>query len=1148
MTNKEITEMIKKYESKWGRLGYTNIMRPELNHSGAEGGTKMSSIANDLIAFRKKVAAGREANRQAHKTTVNVNDLNQRYFEELTTNGTLIHALPSLGEKRSDNKYYQKIDNYYSDGRARYFWSKDEWDAYQKEKNAKYAQQAEAERKNASQQSSAPKANHLAEAEAETAKRKEEAEAAKIKEENIRKNAAAASNAGADRAASESKSVNAQKSQASGAQAETGAKIDRALKEGGTKAAVREVTKTKEWDDYISVMKEAVNAGYDPLTMTRNQLKDADADLGKRAEEAEKKFREMYGGDDASKRDLKVELGKIAEEAINTAKSEKEAAKKTIADRDAAIKAGQKSEQNRQMNETRKENKQLYDDANELAAEKLSVNNKSAIDDIEMAISKSSGLKPHEVNKLVTEKASKYYSDEDKKKDEDARMALIEERLALYDEIDKLGNGTNDYNNIDKVRKAQELGRKINQMERDEYDKEIKATLDALEDLMNDPKYGKTAADRLEFDGLLYDITRDLNEYGKETHVNKQIQEFVDKYYKGAGKSAKHSAFDDEDYLAHADSNARGSFRQNAKYYKREGEPGRYRYYYTKEEYDAAHGKKNDAASAMKKIQQMHERHEPNVNTWIKEDGVYEKGNDGKFHKTDKDWKQMRQESIDKADKAIQDAAKQSGYKGLKKDIFDDERMQEMLTQYEGGFENYGWELNDNGSISGMTEDDDAYFKKMEDWMKSFKDSTGIDVTKNPDFQKALSDEIRKRYNSMKKQAVDRRNEASGNKKYAAAHSAMVDSEELMDEYSVFMERVNKGKEMNRLSHSSFISPAMLNRRYEEELDSKAILIHSGNFKYYNKIDLGNGKTRYFYTKAEWDAYNREKSSGNAADSEGAKYDAWKKEQAQKKAQAENIRKNTEAAGNAEKEKWESVKKTAAEAPKLASINIGANVAKAIGKSEMTHPLSQALSDNLGPDALSRALTSNLNSLSTEEKIANDRAEISRKNDEGRDAAIAKSRKIEQDRMKAYEIEENYNKAIEEYNVVAKDLEEEYFSDVKTQKEYIEAMEDLIDDMKDCYEDVDNPDGVEITWSEDGASYVASIPEYQEKINELSNAYTQKINEISDYHKNVKYATDDLNNLYDELHKISNEMQLVTIESQSKIYPYLTNVFKEVLD
>ena len=34
--------------------------------------------------------------------------------------------------------YYNKIDNYYGPGKSRYFYSKEEWDAYQKEKNAMY--------------------------------------------------------------------------------------------------------------------------------------------------------------------------------------------------------------------------------------------------------------------------------------------------------------------------------------------------------------------------------------------------------------------------------------------------------------------------------------------------------------------------------------------------------------------------------------------------------------------------------------------------------------------------------------------------------------------------------------------------------------------------------------------------------------------------------------------------------------------------------------------------------------------------------------------------------------------------------------------------------------------------------------------------
>ena len=40
MTMDEINKMIANYESKWGKLGHTNIMNPELNHSGIDGNTK----------------------------------------------------------------------------------------------------------------------------------------------------------------------------------------------------------------------------------------------------------------------------------------------------------------------------------------------------------------------------------------------------------------------------------------------------------------------------------------------------------------------------------------------------------------------------------------------------------------------------------------------------------------------------------------------------------------------------------------------------------------------------------------------------------------------------------------------------------------------------------------------------------------------------------------------------------------------------------------------------------------------------------------------------------------------------------------------------------------------------------------------------
>lgn len=41
--------------------------------------------------------------------------------------------------------------------------------------------------------------------------------------------------------------------------------------------------------------------------------------------------------------------------------------------------------------------------------------------------------------------------------------------------------------------------------------------------------------------------------------------------------------------------------------------------------------------------------------------------------------------------------------------------------------------------------------------------------------------------------------------------------------------------------------------RYEfyDNLNRYQSLSHSGNYKYYNKIDLPGGETRYFYTKEE---------------------------------------------------------------------------------------------------------------------------------------------------------------------------------------------------------------------------------------------------------------------------------------------------------
>ena len=636
-THEELLQKIKDYESKWGKLGHTNIIHPEKNtiyHSGtnkdiSQGGNKtMSRMDNDLYKFRQKVAAGKEANKLAHKSYISPEELNKMNYEQLMKSRTLVHAQnPLYGQQNPNAKYYKREGE---PGKYRYYYTKEEWDAAHKQGSASTEANREAQERQ--QYETNKKIENY------TNKQNVTNTSSNTRENNL--------------------------------QADFTKKFSDIARQS-PEAAAKEIVNDE--NTKIKTLYNKVNDGFRKGIITwKNGRFEKDENASDSDYENIKNEIEAYSdqlenfikGVDAaagSGRKTKDAVAKIMADEIESmyqkAEKGKENLKANQNAREEAIKKSQKAEQDRQIDEIKKENKKLYDDANDLAAEKMSVNNKSAIDDIKMAISKSSGRKIHEINKIVDEKVSEYYPEEERKKDEAARMALIEERNTLYDEINKNG-GTNDYKNIDKTRKELELGRKIRDMERNEYEKEIKATLDALEDLMNDPDYGKNAAKWLEFDGLLYGITRDLNEYGKKTHVNKQIQEFIDKYYKGAKKennSAKHSTS--------------------------------------------------------------------------------------------------------------------------------------------------GKALITNSSMG----------------------------------------------------------------------------EEIMDEYAIFQQKVKRGKEMNRIAHSTFISPEELNAKYEKDLESQGILVHGGNYKYYNKIDLPNGTTRYFYTKAEWDAYQ-----------DGKGQDAKKK-------QEETIRKNKEA-------------------------------------------------------------------------------------------------------------------------------------------------------------------------------------------------------------------------------------------------------------
>lgn len=247
MTLEEMHNKIKEYESKWGKLGHTNIMKPEkytIEHSGlSKGETKMPNMTNDFYAFRRKVAEGREKNKIAHTATINITDLNKRYFEQITTDGTLIHSNIPYGQG-----YYQKIEKYYPDGRTRYF-SKAEWDAYQEElKRNQYEQQKKVDQ---AKQSTGAKATATIDAEARSKweadqKVKKANEAAAKKESDANKNTRAA-------------------------QANT---VLEAEKQGGTKAAIDAFKKTDAYKEYFNkIYKRIAEAGIDPDDITNVEKK-----------------------------------------------------------------------------------------------------------------------------------------------------------------------------------------------------------------------------------------------------------------------------------------------------------------------------------------------------------------------------------------------------------------------------------------------------------------------------------------------------------------------------------------------------------------------------------------------------------------------------------------------------------------------------------------------------------------------------------------------------------------------------------------------------------------------------------------------------------------------------------------------------------
>ena len=205
-------------------------------------------------------------------------------------------------------------------------------------------------------------------------------------------------------------------------------------------------------------------------------------------------------------------------------------------------------------------------------------------------------------------------------------------------------------------------------------------------------------------------------------------------------KISLYKEYNEEDTISHA---------ADFKYYQKIDLPGGgSRYFYTKEAWDAYNNPKK---------QKYH-------TTDPKDDRVIEYDEDGgNARKLNTTWQQQRQGAQMEADMAIERSIKEGGMKAGINAILRDDSMEEFFTQFEGGFENHGWKLNDDGSVTGMSDEDKKYMKKMSDWMRKFKDAEGNSLYDSKEFQDRVMSEIKNRY----KIAQDLKNDPDREKKIA---------------------------------------------------------------------------------------------------------------------------------------------------------------------------------------------------------------------------------------------------------------------------------------------------------------------------------------------------------------------------------------------
>ena len=474
-----------------------------------------------------------------------------------------------------------------------------------------------------------------------------------------------------------------------------------------------------------------------------------------------------------------------------------------------------------------------------------------------------------------------------------------------------------------------------------------------------------------------------------------------------------------------------------------------------------------------------------------------------------------------------------------------------------------GYFIDDYINSYSWTSKDDPIKKntKVQDNLKEIKNGATREILNNIKvnnadrgyLEKLIKEKIDKELDH-KINLIQAESDTAKRKNETATHSFEDNDENTiehsaLDELNEFKAKVAMGKEKNRLAHSRMISLTELQHAAQ-------------NWKYYNKIDLGNGNTRYFYTKAEWDAYQQGKSDPNmkskllmktAADADKANkayakssdqhknddsaqysdYQKYLKEQQAKKKLYEN---NAKAASQAGADRAASEVQSARNAAQIgigirnnaaAASQAGADRASKEKYNAQTNPLSAALANNL--------------KVTPEEILEAERREIGKKATIGREQAEKKGHETASKLHELNEANIKWENTVQEYNDAATKINEKYFSDAKTTNEIEKASLKLVKDLRKASKKIEKPDNMEIRESD--TEFICYIPEIDKELLTLAMERDKLFNDSMNSHNYEESVK-----IHNAIEEIDKEMNILTVKSLSETYPYLTTLFNYLTD